>query len=481
MCFGCNLLSGKICQFDCCVQCRNVPFVPQVVTFSPPGLCNIVVTFDNGRRPERIQTDSSGQFDVKQFGRTGCSFQPMSLTEPSFPLGSTFRLQLPLVKEETREVEACVAKPYFKHRDQPMSGCEATGIFRHADGTMSTFSEHTDTQGCLPLLLPHGCITECRALTSVIAVNGRDRVQVVVPIERPLVVPPRAAGSNAKSATYTCTAAKESSRIEFLNFCKGNRIIILADVSGSMAGQKLQVLKRTLVKALDEVPNPRQSIAIQAWSTSTEWFRSKRPSQPSIPSASSIPHELCDMILGRAGDLYQDPVMAADGWIYERSRIESWLARNATSPKDKTPLSDKKLIPSKQMQERVAAFLAQQAPAAPTRATSTHSSAAANSAAALWLRETDKKDALEWIERLTDQDSTRLGPALEEATGLDGATDIVILCDGKFETFDFNSLRRRFPKILFHCVAIGSDADQDAMLKIAWHNGGEKGHFQHEQ
>jgi hypothetical protein len=137
-------------------------------------------------------------------------------------------------------------------------------------------------------------------------------------------------------------------------------------------------------------------------------------------------------------------------------------------------------MPSLHRQERVAAFLAQQAPA-PTRAASTHSPAAANSATALWLKETDKKDALEWIEKLTHQASTRLGPALEEATGLDGATDIVILCDGAFEPFDFNSLRRRFPKILFHCVAIGSDADQDAMLKIAWHNGGEKGHFQHEQ
>jgi len=66
------------------------------------------------------------------------------------------------------------------------------------------------------------------------------------------------------------TVAQNSSRIEFLNFCGGTNVIFLADVSekpfsDSMERAKLQILKRTLRKTLEEVPNHRQKIALQAW------------------------------------------------------------------------------------------------------------------------------------------------------------------------------------------------------------------------
>jgi hypothetical protein len=314
---------GAICKFDCCIQCRSVPFVPPVVTFSPPGFCKIMVTFDDGRAPEVLSTDSGGKFDVKKFRQSACSFQPMTMTEPALPLGGKFRLQLPLVKEETHEVNAVVAKQQFKYKDQPMAECEATGIFTHADGRITTISARTDAQGCVPLLLPQGCITNYEALTTVIAADGKTQQQIVVPAQA-FNVPARAPESAACDAVVTCTVAKDSSRIEFLSFCKGTHIIFLADTSGSMGLDsspsnpvaKLEVLKRTLRKSLDEVPNCRQSIALQAWNTTPEWFRSKLPVQQPLSArvfSKSVPNELCDMILGGAGDLFQDPVIAADG------------------------------------------------------------------------------------------------------------------------------------------------------------------------
>ena len=38
-------------------------------------------------------------------------------------------------------------------------------------------------------------------------------------------------------------------------------------------------------------------------------------------------------------DLMQDPVVDPEGNSYERSAIEGWLARNATSPVTRAPLA----------------------------------------------------------------------------------------------------------------------------------------------
>lgn len=273
-----------------------------------------MVTFDDGRAPEVLSTDSGGKFDVKKFRQSVCSFQPMTMTEPPLPLGGKFRLQLPLVKEETHEVDAVVAKQQFKYKDQPMADCEATGIFTHADGRITTISARTDAQGCVPLLLPQGCINQCQTLTTVIAADGKTKQQIVVPAQA-IDVPARGQKA-ACEAVLMRSFAKGSSRIEFLSFCKGTHIVFLADTSGSMEGEKLELLKRTLLKSLDEVPNCRQSLALQAWNSNPEWFRSKLPVQQQLSArvfSKPVPNELCDMILGRAGDLFQDPVIAADG------------------------------------------------------------------------------------------------------------------------------------------------------------------------
>lgn len=53
----------------------------------------------------------------------------------------------------------------------------------------------------------------------------------------------------------------------------------LGDVSSSMGqGNKLDVLKRTLSSAVDEVlaPNSTQTVSLCAWDSSIEWFQGKR-------------------------------------------------------------------------------------------------------------------------------------------------------------------------------------------------------------
>ena len=46
------------------------------------------------------------------------------------------------------------------------------------------------------------------------------------------------------------------------------------------------------------------------------------------------------------GDLFVDPVMCADGVIYERANIEAWMLINATSPMTEEPLSHAELLPT---------------------------------------------------------------------------------------------------------------------------------------
>lgn len=63
-------------------------------------------------------------------------------------------------------------------------------------------------------------------------------------------------------------------------------------------------------------------------------------------------------------DLFKDPVIAADGFTYERSAIEDWLSRKNTSPLLNVPLEHTFLIPNHavrttilRMNERTAAGL----------------------------------------------------------------------------------------------------------------------------
>lgn len=44
--------------------------------------------------------------------------------------------------------------------------------------------------------------------------------------------------------------------------------------------------------------------------------------------------------------LLDDPVVAADGFSYERHAIEAWLASKGTSPMTGEPLADQRLVPN---------------------------------------------------------------------------------------------------------------------------------------
>ena len=48
-------------------------------------------------------------------------------------------------------------------------------------------------------------------------------------------------------------------------------------------------------------------------------------------------------------ELFQDPVIAADGFNYEREHIETWFAEHSTSPKTNAVLESTMLIPNHQL------------------------------------------------------------------------------------------------------------------------------------
>lgn len=45
-------------------------------------------------------------------------------------------------------------------------------------------------------------------------------------------------------------------------------------------------------------------------------------------------------------ELFVDPVIAADGYTYERSAIEDWITRKAISPMTNKPLAHTTLVPN---------------------------------------------------------------------------------------------------------------------------------------
>eukprot|EP01045_Picozoa_sp_COSAG04_P008830 COSAG04_NODE_498_length_13385_cov_46.317853_4_plen_399_part_00 len=65
-------------------------------------------------------------------------------------------------------------------------------------------------------------------------------------------------------------------------------------------------------------------------------------------------------------DLMQDPVNDPEGNSYERSAIEDWLSRSATSPVTRAPLAAHQLAPNRALKTLIEAALAAPQPSAPT-------------------------------------------------------------------------------------------------------------------
>ena len=67
-----------------------------------------------------------------------------------------------------------------------------------------------------------------------------------------------------------------------------------------------------------------------------------------------MPEALCPLSL----EIYEDPVMAADGFSYERREIENWFARgNRTSPKTNEELPHTFLVPNRDLKSTCQDFL----------------------------------------------------------------------------------------------------------------------------
>jgi len=72
---------------------------------------------------------------------------------------------------------------------------------------------------------------------------------------------------------------------------------------------------------------------------------------PQIPRP---PDDLCDMAF--ACEIMDDPVVAADGYTYNRKEITLWFAQHNTSPKTSQVLPHKMLIPNLDLRSRIIAW-----------------------------------------------------------------------------------------------------------------------------
>jgi hypothetical protein len=57
-------------------------------------------------------------------------------------------------------------------------------------------------------------------------------------------------------------------------------------------------------------------------------------------------------------DVMTFPVLCSDGFIYEKAAIEEWLvSRKKTSPMTNLPMGDPKMVPQKELRDRICAFI----------------------------------------------------------------------------------------------------------------------------
>lgn len=65
-------------------------------------------------------------------------------------------------------------------------------------------------------------------------------------------------------------------------------------------------------------------------------------------------HFVCPISL----EIMEDPVIASDGYTYERKSIEDWFSNNSTSPKTNLEVEDKKLITNHNLRSQILEFRA---------------------------------------------------------------------------------------------------------------------------
>ena len=81
---------------------------------------------------------------------------------------------------------------------------------------------------------------------------------------------------------------------------------------------------------------------------------SRHLSEPLVDDSRSLPPQLLCPI---THDVLHDPVVAADGYSYERSAMLTWIASgNCTSPMTNEPLSDLRLLPNRTLANLIRHF-----------------------------------------------------------------------------------------------------------------------------
>ncbi|KAH3761423.1 hypothetical protein Pelo_6822 [Pelomyxa schiedti] len=155
-------------------------------------------------------------------------------------------------------------------------------------------------------------------------------------------------GSFQKGDTALHLAAKNGNVAVGKNFYLVWVLTLASRTRRKNTFQVLHELVRQLLKSVRHtVTTPRN---LHVPSSSRPVKTAADPAQSSIPFAeatgghrSSVPAPL-EYLCSITGDLMDTPVVAADGYCYEKSAIEEWLSKHNTSPMTNSVLPNEALV-----------------------------------------------------------------------------------------------------------------------------------------
>jgi len=151
----------------------------------------------------------------------------------------------------------------FKVKDTAFSGAVVLGDFTDKSGRKYQLNGKTSDDGSFKVVLPPGTLTNFRGVKGEITVPKRGSIQVPE-------FPPSSIPRLGRSLVIEVDPSSFSAAVDPQS--DSAHVVILGDISGSMCGPKVAVLRNSLIQVADKAFSQHWKFALASWDSWVEWF-----------------------------------------------------------------------------------------------------------------------------------------------------------------------------------------------------------------